>query len=87
MVPVFFALSYIIKRARQELRTDAAVKVGASTIWTLRLAIVMLLLFLVNGVWQYRHGPFLPVLVGATVNLFITGTLIRLLMRVQRNAR
>ncbi len=78
---------YIIKRARQEVQTDGALEVGASTIWKLRLAIVVLLLLLVNGVWQSRHGPFLPVIVGASVNLLITGTLIRVLVRIQRRSR
>jgi hypothetical protein len=87
MFPLYFGLLYMMKSAAKQARVEGPLQVNRSTIWKLRVGIIVLLLLLANGIWHYRHGPFLPVFVSAAMNLFFTGTLIRLLMRIQRKAR
>ena len=50
-----------------------------------KVAIAVLVLLLVNGLFQLRSGPLLPLLVGITINVLSTITLVRIVIRLQEN--
>lgn len=50
---------------------------------TLRIAVIVLPLLLVSGLWATRRQPLLPRLVGAGINLLITAYLVSLLRRAK----
>ena len=49
----------------------------------LRIAIIVMLLLLLNGLWVTQGAPLLPRIVGAAINLFITAYFVFLLRRAK----
>lgn len=52
-----------------------------------KVAIAVLVLLLVNGLFELRSGPLLPLLVGITINILLTITLVRIVIRLQENRK
>ncbi len=70
---------------RQEPLTEAVrkrrqIKIG-------KIAIIVLVFALFNGLLTTRNGPFWPVLVGATMNILMTVAIARGVIRLQRTLK
>ena len=60
-----------------------SVRVNLST-KRLQIAIIVMLLLLLNGMWVTQGAPLLPRVVGAAINLFITAYFVFLLRRAKK---
>jgi hypothetical protein len=94
MLGLFIGLAYRFRSAQatkggQDSNPSFAadsVRVNLST-KRLRIAIIVMLLLLLNGLWFTQGAPWLPRIVGAAINLFITAYLVFLLRRGKTAAR
>jgi hypothetical protein len=50
-----------------------------------KLAIAILVLLLLNSLFQLRHGPLLPLSVGVAINVLVTVTLVRIVLRLKKS--
>ena len=89
MLGLFIALRYRLRgvqatKGSQESNPSVElVQVNRST-KRLQIAIIVMLLLLLSGLWVTRGGPLLPRLVGAAINLFITASFVFLLRRAKK---
>jgi len=91
MLGLFIGFAYRLRSAhategsQNSIRsfTEDSVQVNLS-IKRLRIAIGVMLLLLLNGLWFTRGGPLLPRLVGVTINLFITASFVFRLRRAKK---
>jgi hypothetical protein len=70
---------------RQEPLTEAVRKRRLRKIKIGKIAIIVLVFALFNGLLTTRNGPFWPVLVGATMNILMTVAIARGVIRLQRS--
>ena len=91
MLGLLIGLAYRYRRAQAtkgsqgsnpSLTGDSA-RVNSAT-KTLRIAVVVMPLLLLNGLWVTRGQPLLPRFVGAAINLLITAYFVFLLRRAKK---
>ena len=92
MLGLLIGLAYRYRRAHAaksiqdsnpSLTGDSARRVNSAT-KTLRIAVVVMPLLLLNGLWVTRGQPLLPRFVGAAINLLITAYFVFLLRRAKK---
>jgi len=91
MLGLLIGLAYRYRRAQAAKSiqdgnpsfTGDSARVNSAT-KTLRIAIGVMPLLLLNGLWVTRGQPSLPRFVGAAINLLITGYFVFLLRRAKK---
>jgi Ca2+/Na+ antiporter len=77
MLGLFIGFAY-------RFRSVQATKGGEDSNPSLQIAIIVMLLLLLNGLWFTQGAPLLPRIVGAAINLFITACFVFLLRRAKK---
>jgi len=86
---LYVAILYRYTRGRGRAKQHTNVSIGTGTakregaLKSIRVCIVVLVIGLVSGLWLTRGEPLLPRLIGAAINVLITGWLVFLLRKAE----
>ena len=86
-VVILVKVQHRLQAQREASSPDAIRKRRLSQIRVGKIAIVILVLALINGLVTERNAPLLPLLVGVTMNLLITFAIARTVIRLQRRVK